>query len=49
MAYYNDRRIGRRGKAAARLLDNYQESMRRSERAIRYARQDYDGSKEEEQ
>lgn len=43
-----EKRIGRRGRAARRLLDCYEASTRRTERAIRYARQDYDGSREEE-
>jgi len=48
MVYYNDNRINRRGRQAKRLLDCYEKSMQRSERAIQYARQDYDGSREEE-
>lgn len=49
MAYYNnDNRIGRRGKAARRLLDCFEESTKRGEAARRYNRQDYDGSREEE-
>lgn len=48
MAYYNnDRRIGRRAKAAQRLMDCFEQSRKRSERAIRYARADYDKPQEE--
>ncbi|MGV8125849.1 MAG: hypothetical protein ACP5PV_01385 [Methanothrix sp.] len=48
MAYLdNERRIGRRGRAAKRLLDCYEKSMQRSERAIRYAKADYDKPAEE--
>jgi hypothetical protein len=48
MGYYNDERIGRRGRAAKRLMDNFEASTNRSERAIRYNRQAYDGCGQEE-
>jgi len=49
MAYYNDNRIGRRGKAAKRLLDCFEESTKRCEAARRYNRQAYDGHQEQEE
>lgn len=48
MAYFDSiKRISRRGRQAKRLLDNYEESMRRCKAAKRYNRQAYDGSQEE--